>query len=103
MRLKPPFKADSSDVVLCPRLGREISVEAHCHGWALRDELCHDADECEPYLEFAEKKLIELQGKRRKIRLQPELYKVLEERAKAKGLTPDQLVGRIILNEVKKR
>jgi len=103
MQLKPPFKADPSDVILfCPRSGHEVSVDAYCHGWALRDEVCKDANECEPYLEFAEKRLMELQSKRRKIPLSAELFKALEERAKAKGLTPDELATRIILKEVKK-
>ena len=72
--MKPPFKADPSDVILC-----------------------HDAENCEPYLAYVEK---ELQTRQRKIFLPAELYGKLEERARAKGLTPEELATRIILKKV---
>lgn len=100
--MKPPFKADPSDVVLCPQLKREVPVDAYCHGWALREELCHDANECEPYLEYAERRLIKLQAKRRRIRIPPEIMIKLQERARAKGLTPDEYATRIILKNVRR-
>lgn len=96
--MKPPFKADSSDVILCPNLGRKVSVDSYCHGWALRDELCHDAEACEPYKEYAERKL-----RRRKIRLPPELFTKLQERAKAERLTPEEYVEDVILKKCERR
>jgi len=49
-RLKPPFKAEKNQLIICPKVQNEVSVDADCHGWALRDELCHFAESCPPYL-----------------------------------------------------
>lgn len=99
--MKPPFKAKPDDKIFCPNLRREVLVDLHCHGWAFRDELCHQADECEPYLEYAERRLKDLNAKRRKIPLPPETMKILEAKARAEGLTPDEFVVKTILENVK--
>ena len=97
---KPPFKAKPEDVILCPSVTCEVPVDCYCHGYAFKDELCHDAETCEPYLEYAERRLLELQAERRKIRLPPELFEALQERAKAEGLSPEEFAERAILKKV---
>ena len=97
---KPPFKADLSDRVFCPELGYEVMVDAYCHGYALRDELCPKAENCEPYLQYAERRIVESQNVRR-IKLSPRLYRALQEKAKAKGVAPGVLATQIILKNVK--
>jgi len=98
--MKLPFKAKPEDTIHCPDVGHEVNVDAYCHGWALRDELCHDAENCEPYLEYAECRLKELQGKLKRVPLPPKVYIKLEKLAKVKGTTPDNLASKIILKEV---
>jgi hypothetical protein len=97
---KPPFRAKLEDKIFCPSVGREVSVDAYCHGWALRNELCKDAETCEPYLEYAERRLIELQATRRKIRIPPELFEALKDRAKAEGVSPEEFAAQAILKRV---
>ena len=58
--MKPPFKAEPEDKIFCPNAGHVVSVDAYCHGWAFRNELCHDAETCEAYLDFAERRLTDL-------------------------------------------
>jgi len=55
---KPPFKAKPDDKIFCPNVGHVVSVDAYCNGWAFRDELCHSAETCEPYLGFVERRSI---------------------------------------------
>lgn len=98
---KPPFKAKLEDEIFCPQLKRNVPVDAYCHGWAFKDEFCHDAETCEPYLEYAEHRLIELQANRRKIRIPLEIYTKLKERARAKGLSVDEFAAEVILENVK--
>jgi hypothetical protein len=98
---KPPFRAKPDDKILCPIAGHEVSVDAYCHGWALRNQLCKNAETCEPYLEYAERRLKDLNAKRRKIRLPPETMRILEAKARAEGLTPDEFVAKTILENVK--
>ena len=95
--MKPLFKANPSDVILCPELDEKVTVEGWCHGYALRDELCPNSQNCEPYLSYVEKRLVRMQ---RKIRLTPELYAKLEQKAKAKGLTPEEFAEKVILKRV---
>lgn len=99
--MKPPFKAEPDDKIFCPNAGHEVSVDAYCHGWALRNQLCKEAETCESYLRYAERKLLELSDKRHKIRLPPKLYAKIEERARAKGLSVDQFAMSVILKNVK--
>jgi len=97
---KPPFQAKPEDQILCPSVGREVPVSAYCHGWALRHELCKDSETCEPYLKYVERRLVELQAERKKIRLPPELFEALKERARAEGITPDEFAEKAILKKV---
>jgi len=98
---KPPFKAKPEDKIFCPIVGREVPVDAYCHGWALRNQLCKKAESCESYLQYAERRLKDLSTKRRKIHLPPKLYAKMEERARAKGLSVDQFAISVILRNVK--
>jgi hypothetical protein len=100
--LKPPFKADPSDRVFCPKVGHEVYVDSDCHGWAYQNELCHYAENCEAYLQYAERRILESQNVRR-INLSPRLYRALREKAKAEGVAPEVLATRIILKNVKGR
>lgn len=79
MKMKPLFKAKPEDTIHCPDIGREVNVDAYCHGWALRDELCHDAETCEPYLQYAERRLVELLRKLKRIPLPPKTYAKLQK------------------------
>jgi len=97
---KPPFKAKPEDEIFCPSVGHEVPVDCYCHGYAFRDELCKDAETCESYLEYAERRLLELQAERRKIRLPPELFEALKERARAEGITPEEFAEKAILKRV---
>jgi hypothetical protein len=97
---KPPFKAKPDDKIFCPNLEREVPVDAYCHGWAFRNELCHQADKCESYLQYAERRMLELCPKRREVCLPPEIYDKVEERARAKGLSVEQFVIGVILRNV---
>jgi len=99
--MEPPFKAKPDDKIFCLNAGHDVLVDAYCHGWALKDQLCKNAETCEPYLQYAERKLLELSAKRHKIRLPPKLYAKLEERAGAKGLSADQFAMSVILKNVK--
>lgn len=98
---KPQFKAKPNDKIFCPIAGREVSVDAYCHGWTFRNELCKEAETCEPYLEYAEPRLKDLSTKRHKIRLPAETMRILEAKARAEGLTPDEFVAKTILENVK--
>jgi len=82
--MKLPFKAEPEDKIFCPNAGREVSVDAYCHGWTFKNELCKNAETCERYLQYAEQKLLELQ-----------------ERARAKGLSVNQFGERAILKNGK--
>jgi len=97
---KPPFKAKPEDEIFCPQLKREVSIDTWCHGWAFKEQLCKDAETCENYLEYAERRLLELQAERRKIRLPPELFKALQERARAEGLSAEEFAAQAILKKV---
>jgi len=97
---KPPFKAKPEDEIFCLSVGRKVPVSAYCHGWAYRNELCHDAETCETYLEFAEARLIELQTQRKKIRLPPEIFEALKTRARAEGVSPEEFAEKAILKQV---
>lgn len=99
--VKPPFKAKPNDKILCPNVGHEIPVEPYCHGWTFRNELCHQADECESYLQYAERRMLELSDKRRKIHLPSKLYDKIEECARVRGLTVSQYAIGVILRNVK--
>jgi len=101
---KPPFKAKPDDKIFCPIAGHEIPVEPYCHGWCFRDELCHEAETCEPYLEYAKhriKDILDLSAKRHKIWLPPETMKIIDALARADGLTPDEFVAKTILENTK--
>lgn len=50
--MKPPFRADKNQQIMCPRKEYEVHVFSDCHGWALRNELCHYADTCPTYLDL---------------------------------------------------
>lgn len=100
-KMKTPFKAKPDDKTFCPNLNREVSVDAWCHGWTFKNELCNNADECEPYLQYTERRLLESRAKCRKIRLPPKIYAKIEECARAKGLSVDQFAIGVILKNVK--
>jgi len=97
-KIKPPFKANSEDKLFCPKLRKQVEVDAYCHGWALQDRLCPDSQDCEPYLAYAEK---ELTSRQRKIYVTSEAYTKLQERAKVAGLSPNELAEKIILRAAK--
>ena len=50
--MKPPFRADKNQQIMCPKVGREVHVFSDCHAWALRNELCKYADTCPSYLDL---------------------------------------------------
>lgn len=98
---KPPFKAKPEDKIFCPIAVHVVSVDAYCHGWALRNQLCKNAESCEAYLQYAERRMLELSDKLHKIPLPPELYAKVDERARARGLSVTQYAIGVILKNVK--
>jgi len=53
--LKPPFKATTEEInCVLPMVKRynPVTVKDWCHGWALKNELCHFASNCHAYLDL---------------------------------------------------
>jgi hypothetical protein len=99
--VKPPFKAKPDDKIFCLIAGHVVSVDAYCHGWALRNQLCKYSATCEPYLEYAEHRLKDLSAKWRKIRLPPKTMRILEAKTRAECLMSDEFVAKTILENVR--
>lgn len=59
--IKPLFLA--TEMIECPlpmvKRQNPVSVDAYCHGWAFKNELCHFANTCAPYLELLQERLKE--------------------------------------------
>jgi hypothetical protein len=58
---KPPFSA--TEMIECPlpmvKPRNPVSVDGWCHGWALKNELCHYAGTCAPYLDLVQSRIKE--------------------------------------------